>query len=77
MLCQKCGADVRERSRFCDNCGISLEEYPPVSGGAAEGEEVRKQLIRKKIRNRLIITFVAFDVMLAAFLIYFFSRYSY
>lgn len=70
-LCQKCGADVDEDAHYCDNCGISLDEYPPVTSGGDEGEQVADpEAARRKTRTMLIALFVGFDVVVAALILY-------
>ena len=76
MRCSKCGDEVNEGARFCDNCGISLEEYPPV-GDEDEGTTGRSSgRMSRSARNMLIGFFVAFDIAVAVFLIYYFTQYS-
>jgi uncharacterized membrane protein YvbJ len=75
-LCQKCGAEVDEDAHFCDNCGMSLEEYPPA-GKADEAEQPpERQGLSRGGRNTLIVFFVVFDLLLAVFILYYFSQYG-
>ena len=30
MYCRKCGAEIKETSKFCDNCGCEVVKVKPV-----------------------------------------------
>lgn len=76
MICPKCGADVVEGAERCDQCGISLSEY----GIVHEGREDRRRgdrppgQLNPGLRNKLIVSFIVFDILLAVALIVFFLR---
>jgi predicted amidophosphoribosyltransferase len=64
-LCQKCSADVDPGTSYCDNCGISLEEYPPVESGEYSRVEPSGATLKRKRVLTLIIAFVVFDILVA------------
>jgi predicted amidophosphoribosyltransferase len=75
MRCPKCGVEVRDEARFCDECGISLEEYGVLDDSRPTGEpEPSSPTAAAAARERAMIAFVAFDLMLAAGMILFFLR---
>lgn len=44
MYCSKCGAKIKEGTLFCTQCGVSLQNYPPVQEKIdCETEEKKEQ----------------------------------
>ncbi len=65
MICNKCGAEIADNSKFCEYCGAELEaveETAPVAEETPMVEEVPK----KKKGGKIVIGIVAVIVALAA-----------
>jgi uncharacterized membrane protein YvbJ len=76
MRCSKCGDEINTGASFCDNCGISLEEYPPVGDEDEDISGRSSGRMSRSGRKTMIAIFVAFDIAVAVFLIYYFTQYS-
>ncbi len=73
MHCPRCAAEVKEGARFCESCGVSLEEYGVIRDPSAEdnGRPPASGGMDASVRRRMIIAFVVFDLILAVVLIFF------
>lgn len=74
-LCQKCGGVTDPGAKYCESCGVSLSEYPPVESGGRDKDPIGRGLDRRT-RSILIAAFVAFDIFVAALLILILSQSS-
>lgn len=46
MYCRKCGAEIKETSKFCDNCGCEVVKVKQVSYAEKYNEK------KRKVKNR-------------------------
>jgi len=67
MLCEKCGAQLREGAKFCDVCGTQT---------ATEQTNIQEQMLQKRrenpapyIKNAVIITAILFGSAPLAYLL--------
>ena len=61
-------------ANYCENCGISLTEFSPLmmdKTGSATGSG---RGMERGTRNALIVIFVAIDLLIAGFLIYYLTQ---
>ena len=42
MYCRKCGAEIKETSKFCDNCGCEVVKVKQVSYAEKYNENKKK-----------------------------------
>ena len=50
MYCRKCGAEIKETSKFCDNCGCEVVKVKQVSYAEKYNEN------KKKMKNLIFFT---------------------
>ena len=46
MYCRKCGAEIKETSKFCDNCGCEVVKVKQVSYAEKYNENKKKSSAR-------------------------------
>ena len=44
MYCRKCGAEIKETSKFCDNCGCEVVKVKQVSYAEKYNENKKKSI---------------------------------